>query len=145
MQRLVKKPFIFVGIPAAVLILAALFWSNLGNICADSSDCGALNTEIALVQTAMNAMMADLNLATVTANDDTTGSLGVNTWTDLPEGPAATSLDSYLKKSSTKYFFCWDRNGNVWPQNKEDGVKVKPEYAKLQGPCKKAPLNKYYY
>ena len=93
----------------------------------------------------MNAMMVDKNLRSVTPNDDTNNSLGVNSWTDLPEGLGAAALDGYLEKSSTEYFFCWDRNGNVWPQHKKDGVQGKPEDAKIQGPCKKAPQSKYYY
>ena len=65
------------------------------------------------LQSAMNAMMAEKKITTVTPNDDTTRSLGVNTWTDLPEGPDVEALDGYLKKNRTKFYYCWDSQGNV--------------------------------
>ena len=105
-----------------------------------------MRSETDTVQTAMNTMMVDKNIMTVTPNDETNNSLGVNSWTDLPEGPGAASLDGYYNvlRTPTTFFFCWDSNGIVWPQNKEDGVELKPQEAMIQGPCKKAPQDKYY-
>ncbi len=87
----------------------------------------------------MNAMMADKNITTVLANNDITGSLGVNTWTGLPGGPDAAALDGYLRKATTKFYYCWDSEGNVYAQNKKDGVRAEPKDAEKQRPCKKTP------
>jgi len=110
-----------------------------GWFCSDSSPYGAMASETALVQAAMYAMIAEQRITTVTANDDTTGRLGVNTWTDLPQGPGAASLDGYFRKPTTYFYYCWDSKGNVYAQNKTGGVRATPEDAGKQGPCKKAP------
>lgn len=91
---------------------------------------GALEAETETVQSAMNSMMADKGITTVTANDKGTTSNGQNTWTALPAGTGAATLDGYLKKSKTKFFYCWDSKGNVYAQNKTDGVKAVPANAK---------------
>ena len=85
----------------------------------DQGDKGALNAETELVQSAMYAMMADLKITVVTANDDSNTKSGVQAWTTLPtEG----KLDAYLKKPNTKFYYCWDTKGNIWSQNSADGV-----------------------
>ena len=84
-------------------------------------------------------MKEDKNITTVTPNDDTTGSLGVNTWTNLPAGPGAASLDGYLRKAKTHFYYCWDGKGEVYAQNKKDGVRAVPKDAEKQRPCKKTP------
>lgn len=78
--------------------------------------------ETELMQTAMNDMMADRKITTVTPNDPSTGSLGVNTWTEMPQGPDTATLDGVLEKTTTRFHYCWDVKGNVWAQNKTDGV-----------------------
>ncbi len=89
---------------------------------AGKGDEGALKAETETVQSAMNAMMADKGIVAVTANDKDTTSNGQNTWTALPAGTGAATLDGYLKKNGTKFFYCWDTKGNVYAQNKTDGV-----------------------
>ena len=89
---------------------------------AGKGDEGALKAETETVQSAMNAMMADKGIVAVTANDKGTTSNGQNTWTALPAGTGADTLDNYLKKNKTKFFYCWDTKGNVYAQNKTDGV-----------------------
>ena len=100
---------------------------------------GALAAETELMQTAMDAMMADQNITTVTPNDDTTGSLGVNTWTAMPEGPNAAPLNGLLRKATTRFYYCWDSKGNVYAQTKTDGMRATPEDAGQQRPCRIAP------
>ena len=85
----------------------------------------------------MNAMMKARSITTVTPNDDTNNSLGVNTWTGLPQGLNATPLAGYLRKSKTHFYYCWDSKGNVYAQNKTDGVKAEHDDAEKQRPCKK--------
>ena len=133
--KIVTHPIILaVGILAAIIILIRLV-TCMG--CEQYKIPILAETET--VQTAMNAMMADKKITTVTPNDDTTGSPGVNTWTGFPEGPYAVALDGYLINARTKYYFCWDSKGNVYAQNKKDGVKAEPDDAEKQRPCKKAP------
>ena len=63
----------------------------------------------------------------------------MNVWTALPTGPDAASLDGYLKKAMTRFYYCWDSKGNVYAQNKRDGVGAEPKEAEIQRPCKLAP------
>ena len=92
---------------------------------AGKGDEGALETETQTVQTAMDTMMADKG----------TTSNGQNTWTALPAGTGASTLDAYLKKNATKFFYCWDTSGNVYAQNSTDGVKAVPADAKAAAAC----------
>ena len=106
---------------------------------AGKGDEGALDAETDTVHTAMNAMMADKGIVSVTANDKGTISNGQNTWTALPAGTGAATLDGYLKKTKTKFFYCWDSKGNVYAQNKTDGVKAVPTDAKAAAACAAPP------
>jgi prepilin-type N-terminal cleavage/methylation domain-containing protein len=102
---------------------------------AGKGDEGALAAETETVQTAMDTMMADNAIVLVTANDKGTLSNGQNTWTALPAGTGAATLDGYLKKTTTKFFYCWDDKGNVYAQNSSDGVKAVPADAKAAAAC----------
>ena len=102
---------------------------------AGKGDEGALEAETQTVQTAMDTMMADKGITAVTANDKVTTSNGQNTWTALPAGTGAATLDDYLKKNATKFFYCWDTKGNVYAQNSTDGVKAVPADAKAAAAC----------
>ena len=139
--RLTGRIVVLLGITLKGLLIHAIFLFT----CPGGLGCSDWGAEVAMVaeretaQTAMNAMMADKNITTVTPNDDTNNSLGVNTWTDLPEGPGAASLDGLLRKPTTFFYYCWDSKGNVYTQNKKDGVRAEPDDAKKQRPCKKAP------
>ena len=125
------------GLVTAVTFLLAIstcFVSAWG--CDDYGSRGALQAETETVQTAMNAMMADRNITAVSRNDDHIGSMGVNTWSGLPKGPQAAALDGYLKKATTHFYYCWDSQGNVYVQNKKDGVVATADDAEKQRPCK---------
>ncbi len=106
---------------------------------AGKGDEGALKAETETVRSAMNAMMADKGIVAVTANDKGTTSNGQNTWTALPAGTGADTLDNYLKKNTTKFFYCWDTQGNVYAQNKTDGVEAVPADAKAAAACATPP------
>ena len=75
---------------------------------------GALAAETETIKTAMNAMMADMNITTVTAK---TTLSGVNTWTALPTGTGSAVLSGYLQKNTTTYYYCWEADGQVYAQN----------------------------
>ena len=128
---------IVIGLLSAPLILYAYSVLTLEPF--PSPKEAPLVAETETLQTAMNAMMADKNITTVTTNDDTKNSLGVNSWTGMPEGLGAAALHGLLGRTTTKYYFCWDSKGNVYAQNKKDGVKAEPDDAEKQRPCKKAP------
>ena len=98
---------------------------------AGKGDEGALKAETETIQSAMNVMMADKGIVAVTTNDKGTTSNGQNTWTALLAG----TLDDYLKKNSTKFFYCWDSKGNVYAQNKTAGVEAVPDDAKAAAAC----------
>ena len=102
---------------------------------AGKGDEGAMEAETQTVQTVMDTMMADKGITAVTANDLGSLSNGQNTWTALPAGTGADTLVGYLKKTTTKFFFCWDSKGNVYAQNKTDGVKAVPADAKAAAAC----------
>ncbi len=106
---------------------------------AGKGDEGALKAETETVQSAMNAMMADKGIVAVTANDKGTTSNGQNTWTALPAGTGSETLDGYLKKNKTKFFYCWDTKGNVYAQNATDGVEAVPADAKTAAACATPP------
>ena len=127
------------------LVTAAIFGAVVSTCFAGAWGCSNRNdaplaAESAMIQTAMDAMMVDNNLVTVSANDNTTGSLGVNTWTALPEGPGALPLASlYLRDGMTNFYYCWDNKGYVYAQNTKDGAKAQPDDAEKQRPCKEPP------
>ncbi len=106
---------------------------------AGKGDEGALKAETETIQSAMNAMMADKGIVTVTANDKGTTSNGQNTWTALPAGTGAETLDGYLKKNKTKFFYCWVTKGNVYGQNKTDGLVAVPDDSKAAAACATSP------
>jgi len=137
---LLAAPIILAGgLVTAFVFLTAIstcFVSAWG--CEDYGSTAALLAETETIQTAMYAMMADKNITAVSANNDKTGSLGVNTWTGLPNGPDAAALDGYLRKDTTLFYYCWDSKGHVYAQNKKDGVKAEPDDAEKQRPCKKS-------
>ena len=93
---------------------------------------GALAAEKESVQTAMNAMMADLNITIVDAK---TSLAGVNTWTAQPTGTGTAFLSGYLAKNTTTYFYCWEADGGVYAQNAAIGVAGTAITAETAGTC----------
>ena len=131
MKRILKIVAIVVGILAAVIILATALSliSCPGLGCPDLEET-PITAESALVQSAMNAMMADNGL---TAIDGHTIGQAVNEWTGFPTGPGAASLDIYMKKPTTNFYYCWDRNGNLYPRSAD------PDDAEKPGECPQEP------
>lgn len=112
-----------------IVALAAITMSLVTKF-AGKGDEGSLKAETETIQSAMNAMMADKGIVAVTANDKGTTSNGQKTWTALPAGTGTGTLDAYLKKNSTKFFYCWGSKGNVYAQNKTTVCKSGPDDAK---------------
>jgi len=66
------------------------------------------------VQTAMDSMMADQNVTTVTAS-----TVSTDTWSDNPTGLAPSPLyPTYMPKSNTICSYCWDSSGLITRQDK---------------------------
>ena len=142
MKRFLIALAIVFGLLAALIIVAT--FDSLRRPCGSELGCAhvaevRLLSETEVAQWAMDTMMKDKSITTVTPNDDTNNSLGVNTWTALPRGRGAAPLAGYLKESNTNFYYCWDSKGNVYAQNKTDGVRAEPKDADKQRPCKKNP------
>ncbi len=69
---------------------------------------GASAAELNAVQTAMDTMMADLGITTVTAS--TSAAAASSNFGTVPtEGPLVT----YLRTNPTTYSYCWNASGKV--------------------------------
>lgn len=102
-----------------IAVLAAVIVPNIGKFIG-SGEQGAKNAEWESVQTAMNAMMAEQAITSVTAS--TGGAARTNGWTALPAGTGAATLDGYLQASSTVYYYCWDSAGQVTSQSEASAI-----------------------
>ncbi len=70
---------------------------------------GKKTSEKSTVQSAMDAMMAEKGITTVTAV--TTN--GINDWTANPAGTGAATLDGYMAITSSEWFYCYDTAGKI--------------------------------
>ncbi len=105
-----------------IAVLAAVIVPNIGRFIGTGEQ-GAKDAEWESVQTAINAMMADTAITTVTAL------VGNSTaaWDALPVAVAtdpgavplfgATVADQYLQANPTIYFYCYDVNGQIVRQD----------------------------
>lgn len=113
-----KSGFTLVELLVVVGIIVALGAVIVPNVLkfATRGDEGAMSAESAAVQAAMDAMMADHNpsvVISVTANNLATVGTGINDWSAVP---AERSLDEYLRKDTTEFFYCWDTTGLITDQ-----------------------------
>lgn len=90
---------------AIIIALAAVIIPSVASF-ADKGDEGAKAAEQDNVQTAIDTYMADNGTTTVTANSTTATN-------DMSVDP---DLSTFLRKSSTTYFYCWDTAGLVTSQ-----------------------------
>ena len=105
-----------------IAVLAAVIVPNIGKFIGTGEQ-GAKDAEWESVETAMNAMMADKAVTTVTA---LVGS-SINDWAALPAAAAADPggvplfgtlvADQYMQANPTIYFYCFDANGRVTRQD----------------------------
>jgi hypothetical protein len=61
-----------------------------------------------MVQAAMDSMLTDKGISSVTRSGDST-----NDWSELPTGPGAAPLAGYMAADTSTYFYCWDETGKV--------------------------------
>ncbi len=104
-----------------IAVLAAVIVPNIGKFIG-SGEQGAKDAEYEAVQTAMNAMMADMAIVKLTAQG--TGSNSTNDLanfpvmdsTDPPTAPntqVEMNLSNYLQSPITVYYYCLDLNGQL--------------------------------
>ena len=98
-----------------IVALAAVIIPNVASF-ADRGETGAQAAEIDNVQAAMDTLLADESIIVVTANDLGTTDNGNNAWAALPLNSSAKFLDSYLRATSTTYWYCWDSTGLITEQ-----------------------------
>ena len=101
-----------------------------------SGKTGAMAAERETIQTAMNAMMAEQDITTVTAVINP--SAATNTWSALPAGAGAAALygasgAQFLKKDTTRYYYCWTASGEVYTRD------ATAEASDDAGACRAAP------
>ena len=66
-----------------------------------------------IVQTGVNAMMADREVTSVTRNTHST-----NSWIDNPTGTSTSPLyPTYLRDPHTTCYYCWDSTGMITRQD----------------------------
>ena len=98
-----------------IVALAAVIIPNVASF-ANRGEQGAEDAEWDNVQAAMDTMMADRDVITVTASASADQT---NDWTALPL-PSGNELfggaTSYLRATSTVYYYCWDSTGLVTSQ-----------------------------
>ncbi len=90
---------------AIIIALAAVIIPSVASF-ASKGDEGARAAERDNVQTAIDTYMADNGTTTVTANSTTATN-------DMSVDP---DLSTFLRKSTTTYFYCWDTAGLVTSQ-----------------------------
>ena len=100
------------GLGFAVMFQGAILQLETYELPHDHEISGTFEMEI--VQTAMDSMMVDRKVTSVTASAHST-----NSWIDNPTGTGTSPLyPTYLRVSNTTWFYCWDSSGNVTRQDK---------------------------
>lgn len=112
-----QRGFTLVELLVAVGIIVALAAVIVPNVAkfAGRGETSAKATEWDNVQAAMDAMMAEAQVTTITgliATDNST-----NAWAALPAGTGVQPLSGFLRENPTKYFYCYDGTGKINQQN----------------------------
>ena len=105
-----------------IAVLAAAIVPNIGKFIGTGEQ-GAKDAEWESVEMAMNAMMSDAAVTTVTALVGNSTA----TWDALPTAVAtdpgtaplfgAAVADQYIQANPTAYFYCYDGNGQITRQD----------------------------
>ena len=96
------------GVVVVILAVGVLI-PNLNSY--DGCACSP-TSEKDIVQTAMDSMMAENNVAEVEASPEHP----INDWTSYPTVPGLGLVplaDRYLREDTTDYFYCWDTSGLI--------------------------------
>lgn len=132
MKRFVKKLFellrgrqpgftlvellVVVGI---IVALAAVIIPSVAQFAGKGTE-GAQSAEMENVQAAMDTMMADQGVTTMTAHDLGIAATSTNTFASEPQGAGTAFLGptggGYLREDTTIYFYCWSDTGLIVEQ-----------------------------
>ena len=99
---------------AIIIALAAVIIPSVASF-ADKGAEGAKAAEMENIQTAMDTFMADTGTATVAAHQGTTTAA-----TNNFSSTGTVDLSTFLRSSTTEYYYCWDDTGLINHQN-DDG------------------------
>ena len=106
-----------------IVALAAVIIPNVSRFTGKGTE-GAMDAEMQNVQAAMDTMMADKGITTVTAS--VALAAATNDFATKPTGDAlADPLDpdgGYLRTAVTNYFYCWGANGLISTQFETGGT-----------------------
>ena len=105
---------------AIIVALGAAIIPNLGRFAGKGTE-GAQASELASVQAAMDAMMAENAISAVTAHDTPITDLAVNDWVAQPLAEDGTPLplwdtlpgDQFLREQFSNNYFCWNNVGTI--------------------------------
>ena len=94
---------------AAVIVPSVVVFSGKG-------DEGAKAAESETIQTAMDTLLADEGITSVTGISS--GGTATQVWTALPANPGLNNkfLANYLRENTTSFFYCYDGTGKVTQQ-----------------------------
>ena len=107
-------------------IIAALSAAIVPQFLDDGGDEGQRESEQSSVQNAIDSMMAELGLSSVTANDGA-GATGFRDWDseESPFGPGSVNLGpgqgSYFRSAESTWAYCWDGSGQITEQTSAGG------------------------
>ena len=74
---------------------------------------GKKTSEKSTIQSAIDAMMAEKGITTITA---VTGNTAINDWTANPAGTGSATLDGYTTITSSEWFYCYATDGQITAQ-----------------------------
>ena len=97
-----------------IAVLSAVVAPNMFNF-SDTGKQGAMDQERGSVQTAIKAMMSTKGITILNARAAPADA--TNAWGGSPTGADTEVLESYLERSPTDYFYCWDGKGNITHQD----------------------------
>ena len=108
--------------PAVALLAIGIVFPVAWSAVFDNNETCACskNSEDAVIQTAMHAIMADKGITEVAASP-----YSVQDWTSYPivPGPDLLPLTDYLGQATTEYFYCWDTTGWITQQEESGPVR----------------------
>lgn len=97
---------------AIIVALAGVIIPNVSQF-VGRGKAGAQVEEFDTIQSAMDSMMVDVGLITINPSPG----VSKNTWKTFPNGSGVSPLDTYLRDSTTAYFYCWDSTGTITDQH----------------------------
>lgn len=95
-----------------IVALAAVAVPSISQF-ADRGESGAQVQEFDAVQSAMDSLMVDSGVITINPSPG----VSKNKWTTFPNGSGVPSLETYIRGSTTAYFYCWDSSGLLTDQH----------------------------